>query len=80
MSWMTPTRVGGEHHRGRKGYILDKKLFFDHGAECLTSIHTSIHTSTHTSIHRNFGVAKAATGKFKEAEEAFLSIQNERYR
>ena len=29
---------------------------------------------------RNFGIAKAATGKFKEAEEALSSIQNEKYR
>ncbi|GAX82244.1 hypothetical protein CEUSTIGMA_g9672.t1 [Chlamydomonas eustigma] len=28
----------------------------------------------------NFGIAKAATGKFKEAEEALASIQNEKYR
>jgi intraflagellar transport protein 56 len=28
----------------------------------------------------NYGIAKAATGKFKEAEEAFVSIQNEKHR
>eukprot|EP00201_Polytomella_parva_P024112 CAMPEP_0175040624 /NCGR_PEP_ID=MMETSP0052_2-20121109/1383_1 /TAXON_ID=51329 ORGANISM="Polytomella parva, Strain SAG 63-3" /NCGR_SAMPLE_ID=MMETSP0052_2 /ASSEMBLY_ACC=CAM_ASM_000194 /LENGTH=582 /DNA_ID=CAMNT_0016302889 /DNA_START=6 /DNA_END=1754 /DNA_ORIENTATION=+ len=28
----------------------------------------------------NFGFAKAATGKFKEAEEALLQVQNEKYR
>ena len=28
----------------------------------------------------NFGIAKAATGKYREAEEALSSIQNEKYR
>ena len=28
----------------------------------------------------NYGIAKAATGKFREAEEALSSIQNEKYR
>lgn len=28
----------------------------------------------------NFGIAKAATGKYKEAEEALLAISNEKYR
>jgi intraflagellar transport protein 56 len=28
----------------------------------------------------NYGVAKAATGEYKEAEESFLQIRNEKYR
>lgn len=28
----------------------------------------------------NYGLAKAATGKYQEAEEALVSIHNEKYR
>ena len=34
----------------------------------------------HFDARRNFGIAKAVTGKFNEAEEALSSIQNEKYR